>query len=517
MKIDIKKVVLALMALALLIALGACSPEAKDNEESDGGQSTPEELTVTGEVLDITDHTATLTGYAHLPFELGNAEVGILYDSHQSFEAAEKLVAGELDGNNMYTVTATELLPSTTYYYKSYVQNGRAVKVGAVKSFKTSFYPVESVFLDEKEYAFHNIGNTQKFTATVLPADATDKRVEWFSSNTHVAKVDADGVVTAIGNGTTTITAKTLDKGKTATCVVTVAQWVTSITLDKTSLLLVMGEEGMLSVTSIHPENAKDKSYIWSSSDEAIASVDNSGRVLAKTKGATTLVATAIDGSGVTATCDVLVSNPCPDGAVDMGIYSSEGYRVYWATSNLCSSGLCANPQDYGDHYAWGELDPKSEYNWCNYKFGTSDSGPFTKYCTNSTYGTVDNKTVLEPEDDVAHVKLGGGWRIATKEEWAALRTQCTWEWTENYNGTGVAGRIVTASNDNSIFFPAAGFWYFMNTDGYNCVGTQCDYRSSTIYEGVPCVAFCVQFTSDNLYCPPEFRCCGLSVRPVSE
>ena len=155
-------------------------------------------------------------------------------------------MATGLDGNNKFTVTATGLEPSTTYYYKAYVQNGIAVKYGAVKSFTTSFFPVESVSLDKTEYTFNTIGNTLILKATVLPADATDKSVEWSSDKEDVATVTTSGEVSAKGNGTATITVKTKDQGKTASCEVTVAQWVTSISLDKSSLSQEIGDEGGL-------------------------------------------------------------------------------------------------------------------------------------------------------------------------------------------------------------------------------------------------------------------------------
>lgn len=73
-----------------------------------------------------------------------------------------------------------------------------------------------------------------------------------------------------------------------------------------------------------------------------------------------------------------------PEEAVDLGIEMTREdgttYKLYWAKSNLCETGLCANPEDYGDYYAWGETEPKSNYSWSTYKFGTNSSGPFSKY-----------------------------------------------------------------------------------------------------------------------------------------
>ena len=491
-----KKYLFALAALSLVFA---CTPE--NNNNGGGSQNNPEELTITGDALDVTDCSATLTGYANLPFELGDAEVGIMYDKVKSFEAAKKVVATGLDGNNKFTVTATGLEPSTTYYFKSYVQNGMAVKYGAVKLFTTSFFPVESVSLDKTEYTFNTIGNTLTLTATVLPADATDKSVEWSSDKEDVAAVDANGRVTSKGNGKATITVKTKDQGKTASCDVTVAQWVTSISLNKTSLSLEIGVEVTLSVT-ILPDNAYDKSYTWSSSDSSIASVDNSGKVTARANGNATIKATANDGSGVFASCAVKVKEPYTAEAVDLGL------SVKWSSTNLGAT----YPSDYGDYFSWGETEPKKYYFWSTYKFGTSSSGPFSKYNTIRYYGTVDNKMVLEPEDDVASVKLGGKWRIPTDAEWTELRTKCTWTWTTNYDG-GVSGQIVTATNGNSIFLPAAGSRD--GTDLYGA-GSHGDFWSSSLADN-PTGAWSVLFYSGNVSRDGSHRYYGQSVRPVTE
>ena len=96
-------------------------------------------------------------------------------------------------------------------------------------------------------------------------------------------------------------------------------------------------------------------------------------------------------------------------------------------------------------------------YNWASYKWCNGSSSTLTKYNTRSYFGTLDNKTVLDQEDDVASVKLGGKWRMPTDTEWTELRTKCTWAWTDNYSGTGVKGRVVTGTNGKSIFLPAAG------------------------------------------------------------
>jgi hypothetical protein len=200
---------------------------------------------------------------------------------------------------------------------------------------------------------------------------------------------------------------------------------------------------------------------------------------------------------------------------VDLGIVMTKEdgttYKLYWAKSNLSTSGLCANPEDYGDYYAWGETSPKSVYSFSTYKWcnGTYDS--MTKYNTNSQYGTVDNKTVLDLEDDVAHVKLGGKWRMPTYAEWTALREKSTWTWTTRNDVNGI---LVTASNGNSIFLPAAGC---ISGASLRHVGSDGYYRSSSLNAAFSYGVWDFCFDSD------EFGSCfldrfpGQSIRPVSE
>lgn len=179
-------------------------------------------------------------------------------------------------------------------------------------------------------------------------------------------------------------------------------------------------------------------------------------------------------------------------------------------------------PQEYGDYYAWGETETKTSCTWTNYKFRTSgDSGDnvkFSKYNTNSSYGTVDNKTVLDPEDDVAHVKWGGSWRMPTKAEQEELHNSCTWTWYSSGNSefNGVAGYKVTSNvsgyTDRFIFLPAAGYRYDMSL--YSA-GVQGNYWSSTLYTDRPDNARYLSFGSGNLSWSYGGRTDGLSVRPV--
>ena len=150
---------------------------------------------------------------------------------------------------------------------------------------------------------------------------------------------------------------------------------------------------------------------------------------------------------------------------VDLGLPSG----TLWATCNVGAT----KPEEYGDYFAWGETQPKETYNWSTYKWCRGSSDTQTKYCTDSYYGTVDNKTTLDLSDDAARANWGGSWRMPTTEEQQELINNCTWTWTTQ---NGVNGYKVTSkSNGNSIFLPAAGC---RDDSSLNDAGSYGDYWS---------------------------------------
>ena len=167
------------------------------------------------------------------------------------------------------------------------------------------------------------VGDTQTLVATVSPSDAADKSVSWSSNNTSVASVSSSGVVTAKAVGTATITVKTKDGDKTATCSVTVNPInVTGVSLNKNSMSLLVGETQTLTAT-VSPNNATDKSVTWSSNNTSVASVSSSGVVTAKAVGTATITVKTNDG-GKTATCSVTVKSRDISGSGNEGTTEGE-------------------------------------------------------------------------------------------------------------------------------------------------------------------------------------------------
>ena len=159
-----------------------------------------------------------------------------------------------------------------------------------------------------KTTATINNGETLQLTASVTPSNANNTAVTWTSSNTSVATVSGSGLVTAKGRGTASITATTTDgTNLSATCEITVNQLATSISLSQTTASIVIDKTLQLTAT-VSPSNTTNKTVAWSSSNTAIATVDNTGLVTAKNVGSATITATTTDGTNLSATCQVTVT-----------------------------------------------------------------------------------------------------------------------------------------------------------------------------------------------------------------
>jgi len=164
---------------------------------------------------------------------------------------------------------------------------------------------VTSISLNKSSVSLY-VGDTETLTATVSPSDATDKTVTWNTSDASIVTV-SNGTITAMAEGTATITAKAGDQS--ATCEVTVSEkviYVTAISLNQTSASMNVGATLQLTAT-VTPDNAVDKDVNWTSSNADVASVSIDGLVTALKVGSTTITATA---GSYSATCEIFVTNP---------------------------------------------------------------------------------------------------------------------------------------------------------------------------------------------------------------
>ena len=277
---------------------------------------------------------------------------------------------------------------------------------------------------------------------------------------------------------------------------------VSSITLNPDKVTLTEGETATV-IATVLPADATDPSLTWSSSNTAAATVDQDGVVTAVKEG--TAAVTAKAKNGVMSNCAVTVEPAMK--AVDMGL------SVKWCSCNVGAT----RPEEYGNHYAWGETTTKELYDWSTYTLCNGAASTLTKYCLEKYSGTVDNKTVLEKVDDVAAQVLGGNWRMPTEAEAQELMNtdNCTWTWcTEN----GVNGcRFTSKKTGNSIFLPAGGNYGGIVGKGLVYQGERGFYWTSSLSTDHDDSNHAMEFYfgSNWVDCTFGGRCVGKSVRPV--
>lgn len=139
---------------------------------------------------------------------------------------------------------------------------------------------------------FTNGTRTVQLTANVQPPDAENPAVTWSSSTVSVASVSSTGLVTAVANGTATITVRTVEGGFTATSTINVRTDVTSVTISQKTLQVSAGSTYQLSATYL-PANATNVVIAWRSSNTAIATVSSTGLVTGVAAGTATITVTA--------------------------------------------------------------------------------------------------------------------------------------------------------------------------------------------------------------------------------
>ncbi len=182
---------------------------------------------------------------------------------------------------------------------------------------------------------------------------------------------------------------------------------------------------------------------------------------------------------------------------VDLGLPSG----TLWADRNVGAK----TETEYGDYFAWGEIETKEEYIWKTYKFG--DENNIIKYTKH------DNLEELELEDDVAYTCwMKDDWNMPTVEQFRELKEYTTHKWYDNYNDSGISGTLFTGENGNTIFLPAGGLKHrnvvrYSNTDG--------QYWSKNLYIDRCDSAYGFEFNSKYTTNCTAYRCCGYSVRPV--
>ena len=190
---------------------------------------------------------------------------------------------------------------------------------------------------------------------------------------------------------------------------------------------------------------------------------------------------------------------------VDLGLPSG----TLWATTNVGAN----KDTDNGDYFAWGETSGfksgKKSFNWGTYLWCRGSGTSMTKYCTKSTYGTVDNKYELDPSDDPATVNWGKAWQTPSSDQLEELINYCEWKWTLK---SGVNGYVVTSKkNGNSLFLPASKIMVNSSLVGSDNGA----YRSRDLYSTICNQDYHLSFGSSSIKINAEYRYYGITVRPV--
>ena len=501
---------------------------------------------VTGEATHISCRNAKLSGNVTLPQTTSPyISFGVLYSTSSAIllGSATLLEAKEPDAENYFTVDSGVLEPETTYYYRSYIIDDYGVSYGQIKSFKTlavssmiqthdavDVYPKEATLnatLDLTDCNYSNIeygfelipegGPAKTLTANNLADKAFSYRDETLSRNTgysYVAYVKLDGI---------------LYKAEPKTFTTTSIQ--AFVTAEASKIQYHSATiSGSLSVQS---EGSFSKSAVlyYGSSESTLDGLKSNGTRKTLTLGADGSYTAALSSLSYSTSYNYIVVAKVDDVefASSIGNFTTPappepslvdlGLSVKWASFNLGAS----KPSEYGGYYQWAGTKDVSDtgiyLDWdnCPYHTGSNYSSGWTKYNTQSSYGIVDNKTVLEPMDDAATVALGGKWRIPTDTEWSELRntSNCSWTWTTI---DGVIGYKVQSKKpgytDNWIFLPAAGR---RNDDNLNLAGSDGSYWSSSLHTDDTDSAYGMGFYSSYVRRYYRYRYYGRSIRPVSE
>ncbi len=501
---------------------------------------------VTGEATHISCRNAKLSGNVTLPHTTSTSlRFGVLYSTSSGvlLSSATQLVAKDVDADFNFTIDIGVLEPETTYYYRSFIIQNEEIEYGETKSFKTlvlssmiqtfdagDVYPKEgtlNAMLDLTDCKYNNIeygfeltpegGQAKTLTANNLADKAFSYRDEALVKNTgysYVAYVKLDDM---------------LYKGETKTF--TTASIQASVSAAASDIQHHSAKiSGSLTVQS---EGSFSKSAVlyFSSSESTLEGLKSNGLNQTLTLGVDGSYSAALSSlSSSTSYNFVLVAKvddvefassignfttlAPPSGSVDLGL------SVFWATCNLGAS----KPTEYGGYYQWAGTkdvpDAGIYLGWsnCPYHTGSYHDSGWTKYNSVESYGTVDNKTVLEAMDDAASVALGGKWRMPTYAEWKELTnsSNCSWTWTTI---DGVNGYVVQSKKsgytDKWIFLPAAGCRHNVYLGS---VGSNGYYWSSSLNTDNPSLAYHMGFNASyvNRYYY-DSRCNALSVRPVSE
>ena len=504
-----------------------------------GVTPTPIELpdVVTNEVTGITTMTATAGGEIISDGGSAITECGVCW----STEGEPTLEGDHATANattGAFTVSLTELTQNTTYYIRAYATNEAGTGYGEVLTFTTE----EEIVITTPTVTTAEVTEITTTTATVGGAitDAGNGTIEecgicYKTGNADWTCVALEATENAFSttlsdltpNTTYTVRAYSINEAGTGygdvltftteeEIVITAPTVTTAEVTEITTTTATVGG----AITSDGNGTVTESGICYKTGNEEWACV-----AIAATNNAFSMTLTGL-APNITYTVRAYATNEegtgygeevsfttLNDGGGDTHEYVDLGLPsgLLWATCNVGANA----PEDYGDYFAWGEATPKDTYNWNTYQYCNGSYNTLTKYCHKANYGYngfTDNLTTLLPEDDAATANWGSDWRMPTYEEWAELLANTTDTWTQQ---NGVYGRLFIASNGNSLFLPATGYYEGSSLYGAPSYGF---YWSSSLCTGRLSPNNAWVFYVESSYPGMEYiygRNCGRSVRPV--
>ena len=492
----------------------------------------------TAAITQITETSAVAGGNVTSDGNATVTERGVVYGIKQNPTTDDnKLSSGS--GTGEFTCNLANLQPNTIYYVRAYATNEKGTAYGEELNFTTSKQIVlptvttnaVTQITETTAVAGGNVTSDGNATVTERGVVYSTKQNPTISDNKKLNGSGVGSFVCDLSNlqaGTTYyVRAYAINNKGTA--------YGDEVSFT-TAVPITLATVTTASITNITETSAVVGGNVTS---DGGASVTERGVVYATTQNPTTADNKVSNGSGMgTFTCNLTdlqanttyyvrayainekgtaygeevsfttkeVSVSDPTGTENGYGYVDLGLSVKWATCNVGAT----KPEEYGDYYAWGEVEPKSNYILATYKYNNGSTRNLIKYNTNSSFGKVDNITRLELLDDVAYIQLGDNWRMPTYEEWVELRDNCTWEW--NIEGGVLGCKVTSKINEKSIFLPAAGCFYEGNN---TTVGIRGYYWSSSLDIAVPESGWEMRFESNNNGYTNGRRFYGNSVRPV--
>lgn len=529
-----------LIAIAMVSMAASCSKEPV--------QPT---VTVTGAASHISCRSAEIAGRANLPQTASKGlSFGVLYSTSSGviIGTATRIEARSFDSGCDYSVNTELLEPETTYYYRSYAIQDTEISYGELKSFTTlavssmirtldatEINPKDAVLnasldltdciYDELEYGFEvtpeggsaytiksddcsgnkfsakdeSLSRDTKYSAVayvMLDGRTYKGEVKNFSTKSIQASVTAEASDAAYHSvtisGRLTVESEGVFEKSAELYYSSTANTLDALKSGGTKMLLTFGADGAYSINLSSLVSDTRYNYVVVSNVDDVEFVSDIRNFVTQTP---------------------------PSGFIDLGL------SVFWATCNLDAS----KPEDYGGYYQWAGLENVTDrsicLDWdnCPYHTGSSYLSGWTKYVPAEEPsfwagpGNPDNKSVLDPDDEVARARSGGSWRMPTVGEWKELTDvdNCSWTWTSL---GGVDGFKVQSKKpgftDKWIFLPAAGC---RCDDNLKDAGSEGYYWSSSLDIDSPGYASSLYFYSFTYCTFSHSRCNGQSVRPVSD